>query len=253
MEGVENRGAEILDRVPLGVAITNLRFPDVYSLNFLRVEPPDVHATADDLIAAAHAAQSAYGLRHRRVLVNHGPAGARLVAGFRERGWLSDRLVVMALHRPLPPANDLPHVREYGEDEIAEGRRDYYGWQPAPPRGLKKEVVEQLVAARTVTAQAVRVRNFAAESDGRPVSFCDLYSDGTIAQIEDVGTLEPQRKRGLSSAVVRRAIETAVTEGHQLIFLVADADDWPKDFYARLGFDAIGDIYEFTLLPDAAA
>ena len=34
--------------------------------------------------------------------------------------------------------------------------------------------------------------------------------------------------------------------GHELIFIVADDDDWPKDLYARLGFDPIGRAWAFT-------
>ncbi len=51
-------------------------------------------------------------------------------------------------------------------------------------------------------------------------------------------TLEPFRGRGLSRAVVSAALEAAAP--HDFVFLVADADDWPQDFYRRLGFDQVG-------------
>jgi ribosomal protein S18 acetylase RimI-like enzyme len=115
---------------------------------------------------------------------------------------------------------------------------------------LTAEVVDQLIAARAVTASAVRVRNIGAEADGQLVSYCDLYSGPDVAQIEDVGTLEPFRRRGYSGAVMRKAIELAQADNPSLIFLIADGEDWPKDFYRKLGFDTVGDIWEFTLLPD---
>jgi predicted GNAT family N-acyltransferase len=253
MEGVEDRAADVREPFPGGVVIANPRFSSVYSLNFVRIDPKRPPASAAEAAAIAERYQAPFGLGHRRILVNDGALGESLVAGFKEEGWLADRLIVMALRDDIP-ASSRPgalDAQEYAESEIAEARRRYYGW---PTRwtdsNLSSAVVHQLVAAREVTAGAVHVRNYAAALDGELAAFCDLYSDGTIAQIEDVGTIEPFRKRGLSTAVVRKAMEVAVGEKHELVFLVADADDWPKDFYSRLGFVEIGSIYEFTLLPD---
>ena len=40
--------------------------------------------------------------------------------------------------------------------------------------------------------------------------------------------------------MVSAAVDAAVAAGHELVFLVADADDWPRDLYAKLGFREIG-------------
>ena len=50
-------------------------------------------------------------------------------------------------------------------------------------------------------------------------------------------------------AVVNRALEEAYAEGDELAFLIADDDDWPKEFYARLGFSPVGRLAEFTKQP----
>ena len=60
----------------------------------------------------------------------------------------------------------------------------------------------------------------------RPVT--TLYSDGVVAQIEDVATLRDFRRRGLARATVSAAIDAALEMGHELIFIVADDDDWPQ-------------------------
>lgn len=240
--------------MPQAVAITNPRFPAVYSLNFVRIDPANAPSDAGAVASLADELQSPHGLTHRRVLVNDEELGDRMAPGFRELGWLVDRLVVMALHGDPPATPKDVVAREFSEPEIAEARRRYYGWRSdSGGASLTNEVVEQLVGARVVTAERVGVRNFGAIADGEVASFCDLYSDGSTAQIEDVGTIEPFRKRGLSRAVVQTAVDVARSEKHDLIFLVADEEDWPKDFYARLGFDPIGAIYEFTLLPDRTA
>jgi ribosomal protein S18 acetylase RimI-like enzyme len=260
MEGVEDRAAESSTPVEGGTLIANTRFPNVYSLNFLRLHPEDGPRDAGAAARLAHRLQGELQLTHRRVLVNDGAIGAELAPGFRALGWLADRLEVMAwrgsLERVHHAEDDVGRIEaeEFPEDEISEARRRYYGWRGGTPgTPLTEQVVDQLVEARRATAAAVRVRNVAAAAEGQLVSFCDLYSAPGIAQIEDVGTIEPFRRRGLSRAVMRKALELALAEDPDLVFLVADGEDWPKEFYRRLGFDSLGDIWEFTLLPDPPA
>jgi GNAT superfamily N-acetyltransferase len=68
-----------------------------------------------------------------------------------------------------------------------------------------------------------------------------------VALIDNVGTLQAQRRRGLARAVVTAAIEHARAEGCDPIVIPADADDWPKDLYARIGFVPLGVQVSFTL------
>jgi hypothetical protein len=37
----------------------------------------------------------------------------------------------------------------------------------------------------------------------------------------------------------------------ELLFIVADDNDWPKDLYARLGFEPVGRTRAFHRLPPA--
>ena len=100
-------------------------------------------------------------------------------------------------------------------------------------------------------AAAVDTRFFAGRADGEIGSYCELYYEPDIGQIEDVLTLERFRNRGLARATVTRALDASREAGHDLTFLLADRDDWPKELYAKLGFDEIGRIWEF-LLPRVA-
>jgi predicted GNAT family acetyltransferase len=70
-----------------------------------------------------------------------------------------------------------------------------------------------------------------------------------VAQIEEVATLEEHRGRGYARAVVRTAIEAAQQSGHRVLIINATADDWPKEMYRRLGFEAISSLHELTRLP----
>ena len=42
------------------------------------------------------------------------------------------------------------------------------------------------------------------------------------------------------------AVEAALDTGHELVFIVADDEDWPKDLYERLGFGPVGRPWCFT-------
>jgi RimJ/RimL family protein N-acetyltransferase len=100
------------------------------------------------------------------------------------------------------------------------------------------ELAEQLLWAKRRTGAAIRTRYFAALDAGDVVAYCQLFDDGRTAQIEDVNTLTAHRGRGLGRAVVQRALDEAKLNCN-LVFLEALADDWPKELYARLGFDII--------------
>jgi predicted GNAT family acetyltransferase len=73
-----------------------------------------------------------------------------------------------------------------------------------------------------------------------------MYSADGVAQIEDVETLEEFRGRGAARAVVLAAAAAARDVGAALVFLIADDEDWPKALYQRLGFDPVGESWEFV-------
>jgi ribosomal protein S18 acetylase RimI-like enzyme len=152
-------------------------------------------------------------------------------------------------HRgPLPPI-DTSAVVEVEPAELepiwAEGMRS------SSEIERSEEEVRQLVAAQHRRRRAVEVRYFAARVRGRIASYCELFSDGRTGQIESVMTLEPFRGRGLAKAVVTRALHESKAR-HDFTFLVADAGDWPKELYRKLGFEAVGSIWDFVLLPTRA-
>ena len=73
-----------------------------------------------------------------------------------------------------------------------------------------------------------------------------MYLYEGAAQVEDVNTLEAFRNRGAGRAVVLAAIAEARAAGADLVWLLADADDWPQHLYAKLGFERVGGAWQFT-------
>jgi hypothetical protein len=48
---------------------------------------------------------------------------------------------------------------------------------------------------------------------------------------------------------VGRAAQEGRDGGADLVFLIADDADWPKQLYAKLGFDPLGRYWQFTRPP----
>jgi ribosomal protein S18 acetylase RimI-like enzyme len=194
----------------------------VWDLNFVRVTR---EVSLD--VALAETERVFAGLAHRKVKTPFEPGPV-------PPGWKVTCLVVM-VHRGAVPEAD-PRA----EEVEAEALRSM--WRATAHADA--ETARQLVAARFLRDSRVGARYFAARVDGRFVSDCTLFSDGDVAEVDSVGTMEAYRGRGLAKAVVVRAVAEARRAGHDLVFLLADEDDWPKELYRRLGFEEIGRTWE---------
>jgi len=212
---------------PYGRAVYTDEVPKRSDGNYLWIE-----RDAEPSVLVAEAER----LQRRLIFVPDPALGDRLAPWFAEHGWRIDRHVVMAQLRPAERQADLSLVRELVEEALRPARRRLLEDEPwATP-----EVVEQLFAAKALIGERVTARFFAVLVDGEIVSYTDLYVDGADAQIEDVGTLPEHRGRGHATAVILAAIAQAREAGADFVFLVADAEDWPKELYRRLGFDGLG-------------
>jgi ribosomal protein S18 acetylase RimI-like enzyme len=99
-----------------------------------------------------------------------------------------------------------------------------------------------VLGADRLLRAARREREFASFAGDAAAGVAKLYSDpaGTIGQVEDVVTLPEHRNRGHARAVVLGAAQASRDAGHELTFLWADEDDWPRKLYVKLGFDVVG-------------
>ena len=62
-------------------------------------------------------------------------------------------------------------------------------------------------------------------------------------------TLEAYPGQGLASSLVLHAVDDARRAGHELVFLQADENDWPRRLYTKLGFDSVGVVTRFLRAP----
>lgn len=200
--------------------------------------PPD--ARAADLAEETERTLGAAGVAHRVVTVPD-PGAGRLADGFRELGWQVTRNLVMAQRRPPDRAADVARVVEVDEPTLRPVR------EALTRTWGSSELAGQLAEAKRLIGGTVRF--FAVVDEGEIVACTDLYLSERDGQVEDVATLEQHRGRGHASAVVARAAEEARRAGADFVFLAADADDWPKELYRRLGFDPVGLYWKFLRTP----
>jgi RimJ/RimL family protein N-acetyltransferase/predicted GNAT family acetyltransferase len=226
-------------RVPAthGVGLFSPSVREVYDMNYVRAEHP---APADELIADAERLMEDYF--HKRVLVEH--ADARSATAFRAHGWTVVPHLIMARTREPDRVVDTSMVRELPFAELTAARREVTAGEPWGD----DEISSLLDDAKQLILRAVPTRFFAAFADGEVAAYCEVRSDGTVAQIEDVNTLPRFRGRGLGRAVVQFATDEA-RRTNEIVYLEALADDWPRELYKKLGYDVIGERHFNTLFP----
>jgi GNAT superfamily N-acetyltransferase len=226
-----------------GTAYLNEDFPLRWDSNFLAVERSEPATSAPELAEWAERILGELGLMHREVFVLDGSLGDRLAPGFATLRWSSDHLVVMAQRRS--PSRS---VRGVGVEE-----RSFEDARPViedvvrrAPYGTSEDVVRQLVDHRELLEGVANARFFVGRVDGVDAGVCESYLIDGVAQIEDVNTLEEHRGKGVATAVVTAAAEASRAKGAELVFLIADDGDWPKELYAKLGFDPLTRRWSFV-------
>jgi ribosomal protein S18 acetylase RimI-like enzyme len=80
------------------------------------------------------------------------------------------------------------------------------------------------------------VRLFVGTSGARPVGLVGLCEHRGAAAILSVGIFPEERRRGYGRDLVLETVAQARARGANLVYLVARADDWPRELYVRLGF-----------------
>jgi ribosomal protein S18 acetylase RimI-like enzyme len=238
MRKVDEGASTSVRQFAAGVGYFNSKLPYVYDRNFLLVTR---NADRAAVARAAEELQGGAGLAHRKVVFEHEGAGELVAPALRNEGWEHRRLAVMVF-RGHP---DEPAAREGSEVDRRALLPALELLIRSEPWGGDEEVVRQLMAADLAIARAVEQRCFARLVDGKVVASCRVYSDGDIAQIEDVATLPGHRQRGYARAAVARAMREAAGR-HGLVFLTAVDGRWVKRWYERLGFEQVGLRYEAT-------
>jgi GNAT superfamily N-acetyltransferase len=218
--------------------------PLIWDANWVGIE--GVGLSVDQVVAIADDALGGEGLGHRTIALLDEADGKRLgeeieAEAARWPRWEVERTRYMLWRggEVEPPVRR--EAREVRLAGIADLRKAIID-ESMPPDGGGQAAVDQLFENDRRYGVAGGDRWFVAPADGEPMSACRLLRKDGIGQVEEVGTLTAARERGYAKAVVIAAIAAAQAAGDTTIFLTAEAADWPQLFYARMGFETVGDL-----------
>jgi uncharacterized protein (DUF952 family)/GNAT superfamily N-acetyltransferase len=223
---VAERRAAVVLPVDGGVACLDPRVPASWEHNALWVtSDPDavtIVAESDRVLA---------GFAHRRMVAFRPPPA--------DLGWEVEELRVQV----LDPAAPDPHVP--GGRVVAVTQEVMAGlWAPSWRRdqpGIDEADADDLLRRESFADAHVRVVDLAVlGDDGIPVAGTQLRIDGATAVIEAVMTAPSARERGHGRALVGDAIRRARAAGCDVIWLLCQADNWPRHWYERMGFVDVG-------------
>lgn len=233
---LEEALAERVEDVGDGMtAFIDTRIPLVWDSNFLVAESGSVGAHR--VAAKADEVFAELGMSHRAAVARHPADTGRLATGLQKLGWEREDDVYQVLRREpdRPPAVKVEQVSL--EEAGPVNRTAIMAEDSATAR-----VAEQIHLRDRRIGEIYRDRWFVARHEGEAASACRLIQCDGIGQVEDVSTVERARGRGLARAVVLAATQASLDDGDEITFIIADANDWPRRLYERLGFDLLGEV-----------
>jgi uncharacterized protein (DUF952 family)/ribosomal protein S18 acetylase RimI-like enzyme len=233
------RASEVRD-VPGGVAVIDPDYRWSREDNRLLLSDP---LTADEVERVATEVAAEAGWPHRSAALRWPGAGA-VAAELRPRRWQVEELLLMA--RPAGPLPGGERAEVVDQAEVHEfWDRSWRSGGVAPQERLE-EVVGQLVGREHRNDLVVAVTDVVVKEDGRVVAAAQLRVDGGTAAVESVLTDPAARGRGHADALLARILTLASAAGCDLVVLEADADDWPREWYARRGFRIAGSVWDVS-------
>jgi ribosomal protein S18 acetylase RimI-like enzyme len=247
-----------------GEAYLSPEIDRTYDRNMLWVVGDGAGVSAAALDAHAERLLGGAGMHHRRLMIEP-EADARLRADLVGLVYEAGTHVFQVFGRTDAARSDadagadagLPwSVEEASVDDVLAATEVYLTTDPDTPYGRDPRTRRHLLEHyRDYGPAGAEERRFVVRDGGRVVAWARLWVRGAEAQIEDVVVLESFRGRGYGRAIVTAATHAALEASPDLLFIVADADDWPKDLYERLGYETVGALgvyLRFARLPQAS-
>jgi ribosomal protein S18 acetylase RimI-like enzyme len=189
------------------------------------------------------------GFVHRRIMLPDAE-GERVAAGMHDLGYVADRTVAMVHRGEADRAPRLDLVEEIDHAHRRGFLKESYlreEWGRAPG------VADALSEFPGWLEQTIGARFFVQRIDGQIVGTAELYTHDGMAQVESVDTLEEFRGRGVARNIVLRAVDEGRAAGAEVVFIEADAADWPQELYERLGFEHVGAYRGFLKSPEGTS
>lgn len=233
-----------MQALPYGFACFDETLPAVYFANLVWVTAGAGTVGATELMADADRLLAAF--EHRWIVVDQEPLWSTLTDEFVAAGWGMQTHLVMT-HRRLPDRMPpLGAVREVGHGELRAAEMRYMESQPWC---TSREPARQVFEHHLRLGSALGERCFAVHDGSEVIAYAKLRHRDAVAQVEDVVVADGHRGQGLGRLVTTGALAAGLELEPELLFIVADDDDWPKQLYERLGFEPAGRARMFHRLP----
>jgi GNAT superfamily N-acetyltransferase len=223
-----------------GFALLQRDFPFSHYHNRIEVTSPVpaavVLATADDVLGGA-------GLHHRYVAVEGDALGLSLRSDLVAADYEHETILTM-IHSGSEIEPAAHEVRAVSLDEIRPALiRD---WRISLPQA-SDEHLRQLADRTALYDRGAEVTRLAVYDGDEIAARAELYVDREhrISQFENLVTHADFRGRGYADALLRDALRRAREAGSELSFLTAALDDWPREWYGRLGYVEVGRTHLF--------
>jgi len=241
--GARARAAGRIAELRYGQAFLQDDLPHVYWANMLcvtareGVEAAELDADADRILR---------DVAHRQLVVEHESLWRTLEDELVAAGWQRDAIVYMIHERRPDRTPDLTAVREVSHDDVHAAEERFLRDEPGT---AAPEARRQVMQHNRHIGELLGERCFAAYDGDAVCAYAKLRYRDAVAQVEDVAVLPGHRGAGLGRLVTSAALAAGLALEPELLFVVADEEDWPKELYARLGFAPAGSIRGFLRPP----
>jgi GNAT superfamily N-acetyltransferase len=225
--------------LPFGFAVLQREFPLSHYHN--RVAVTSV-TSAQDMLDAAERVLA--GLAHRYVLVDDDALGTAVRPAFEAAGYEHEAIVTM-VHSGVPVAEPVHEVREVSLATLRPAIiRD---WRVDLPEGTEADFA-QLADRVALYSRGAELALLAVYESGEIAAHAELYLDRSagIAQFERLVTHADFRGRGYATALLLDALRRGREAGCDLQFLTADSNDWPREWYRRVGYAETNCVHHFS-------
>ncbi len=225
--------AQATDVVDLGwgFAVLQAEFPLSQYHNRIVVTAP---VPGEAILAAAERVLGGAGVRHRYVSVDDDALGRALSAEFVAAGYEHETIATM-IHSGGAVEPAAHEVRTVSLDTLRPAIiRD---WRILLPNA-SDEQLGQLADRAVLYARGAELTLLAVYDGDEIAAHATLHVDRVerIAQFENLVTHIDFHGRGYGDALIRDALRRGREAGSELSFLTTDVNNWPYEWYQRLGY-----------------